>query len=162
MDAKTKLKARKPSRHVMGGLDRRPARSCFFAIGTARREAGVAPECGIEPAPVGFAEVFKRTLYVADLKPGGRDLAKDLSDTFGVLRPRGRAGDIIESDAEKGIPNVAFSDRDIVRRQAAGKLREGELSLGHLWKYAQEAGLAPIGAVTHPGARAEKTCHADR
>jgi hypothetical protein len=161
MDAKAKLKARKPSRHVTEGLERRLDRSGCFAPDAAWIRANVAPRSGIEFAPFSFAKVAKRTRYAADLKPAGRDLAKDLSDISGVPQPRGRANDIIAFDAKKGVPNVGFSGRDIVRRQAAGTPQESELGFGQLWKYARKVALAPIGAVTHSGARSEKTCHAD-
>ncbi len=44
----------------------------------------IAHECGIEFDLFDVAEVFKRTPYIADLKPGGRYVAKDLFDAGGV------------------------------------------------------------------------------
>src|SRR5471032_1384376 len=44
----------------------------------------IAHECGIEFTLFDVAEVFKRTPYVADLKPGGRFVAKDLFEAGGV------------------------------------------------------------------------------
>jgi dihydroxy-acid dehydratase len=44
----------------------------------------IAHECGIEFTLFDVAEVFKRTPYVADLKPGGRYVAKDLFEAGGV------------------------------------------------------------------------------
>jgi dihydroxy-acid dehydratase len=44
----------------------------------------IANECGIEFTLFDVAEVFKRTPYVADLKPGGRYVAKDLFEVGGV------------------------------------------------------------------------------
>ncbi|HTS41756.1 MAG TPA: dihydroxy-acid dehydratase [Xanthobacteraceae bacterium] len=44
----------------------------------------IAHECGIEFSLFDVAEVFKRTPYVADLKPGGRYVAKDMFEAGGV------------------------------------------------------------------------------
>jgi dihydroxy-acid dehydratase len=44
----------------------------------------IANECGIEFDLLDVAEVFRRTPYVADLKPGGRYVAKDLFEAGGV------------------------------------------------------------------------------
>jgi dihydroxy-acid dehydratase len=44
----------------------------------------IANECGIKFDLFDVAEVFKRTPYVADLKPGGRYVAKDLFEAGGV------------------------------------------------------------------------------
>jgi dihydroxy-acid dehydratase len=44
----------------------------------------IAHECGIEFNMFDVAEVFKRTPYVADLKPGGRYVAKDMFEAGGV------------------------------------------------------------------------------
>jgi dihydroxy-acid dehydratase len=44
----------------------------------------IAHECGIEFNLFDVAEVFKKTPYVADLKPGGRYVAKDMFEAGGV------------------------------------------------------------------------------
>jgi dihydroxy-acid dehydratase len=44
----------------------------------------IAHECGIEFNLFHVAEVFKRTPYIADLKPSGRYVAKDLFEAGGV------------------------------------------------------------------------------
>src|SRR5579862_1604282 len=44
----------------------------------------IANECGIEFDLFDVAEVFKRTPYVADLKPGGRYVAKDMFEAGGI------------------------------------------------------------------------------
>jgi dihydroxy-acid dehydratase len=44
----------------------------------------IAHECGIEFSLFDVAEVFKRTPYIADLKPAGRYVAKDLFEAGGV------------------------------------------------------------------------------
>ncbi len=44
----------------------------------------IAHECGISFTMFDVAEVFRRTPYVADLKPGGRYVAKDLFEAGGI------------------------------------------------------------------------------
>jgi dihydroxy-acid dehydratase len=44
----------------------------------------IAHECGIAFDLFDVAEVFKRTPYIADLKPGGRYVAKDLFEAGGI------------------------------------------------------------------------------
>src|SRR5690349_2138121 len=44
----------------------------------------IAHECGIEFDLFDVADVFKRTPYIADLKPGGRYVAKDMFEAGGV------------------------------------------------------------------------------
>jgi dihydroxy-acid dehydratase len=44
----------------------------------------IAHECGIEFTLFDVAEVFKKTPYVADLKPGGRYVAKDMFEAGGI------------------------------------------------------------------------------
>ncbi|WP_349371028.1 dihydroxy-acid dehydratase [Salinarimonas sp.] len=44
----------------------------------------IAHECGIEFDLFDVAEIFRRTPYVADLKPGGRYVAKDLFEVGGI------------------------------------------------------------------------------
>jgi dihydroxy-acid dehydratase len=44
----------------------------------------IAHECGIEFTLFDVADVFKRTPYIADLKPGGRYVAKDMFEAGGI------------------------------------------------------------------------------
>jgi dihydroxy-acid dehydratase len=44
----------------------------------------IAHECGIEFDLFDVAEIFKKTPYVADLKPGGRYVAKDMFEVGGI------------------------------------------------------------------------------
>jgi len=44
----------------------------------------IANECGIDFTLFDVAEIFKKTPYIADLKPGGRYVAKDLFEAGGV------------------------------------------------------------------------------
>src|SRR3990167_11294391 len=44
----------------------------------------IAHECGIKFDLFDVAEIFKRTPYIADMKPGGRYVAKDMFESGGV------------------------------------------------------------------------------
>lgn len=70
-------------------------------------------------------------------------------------------GDIIRIDAEAGSLEVQLSDEELAARRKEWKPREHNYQSGALWKYAQTVGSAEKGAVTHPGARAEKHVFAD-
>ncbi|HEX3937976.1 MAG TPA: dihydroxy-acid dehydratase [Xanthobacteraceae bacterium] len=72
-----------------------------------------------------------------------------------------RDGDIIKLDGEKGTLDVELSNEELERRRKDWKPREGEYGSGYLWKYVQQVGTARDGAVTHPGASAEKASYAD-
>ncbi len=72
-----------------------------------------------------------------------------------------RDGDIIKLDGEKGTLDVELSSSELERRAKEWKPRESEYGSGYLWKYTQQVGSARDGAITHPGAAAEKTCYAD-
>jgi dihydroxy-acid dehydratase len=70
-------------------------------------------------------------------------------------------GDILDLDAEAGTLNVRLDTKELERRRAAWKPREEPFGSGYLWKYAQGVGPAVNGAVTHPGAQAERQSYAD-
>jgi dihydroxyacid dehydratase/phosphogluconate dehydratase len=88
MNARINLNDRLPARHVTEGF------------GPARRSGSCDPAWGrsaapIDQASVGIAqggafdlfdvgEVFKRTPYIADLKPAGRFVAKDLAEAGSI------------------------------------------------------------------------------
>jgi dihydroxy-acid dehydratase len=72
-----------------------------------------------------------------------------------------RDGDVIAIDAEKGTIEVELSDAELSKRAKAWKPREGNFGSGAIWRYAQTVGDAADGAVTHPGAKAEKRIYAD-
>src|ERR687896_2692877 len=44
----------------------------------------IAHECGIDFTLFDVAEIFKKTPYIADLKPGGRYVAKDMFEVGGI------------------------------------------------------------------------------
>lgn len=70
-------------------------------------------------------------------------------------------GDIIVLDADKGTIAVELDDAELARRAKAWKPRENGFGSGALWRYAQNVGDAEKGALTHPGAKAEKRAYAD-
>jgi dihydroxy-acid dehydratase len=57
--------------------------------------------------------------------------------------------------------NVKVSSDEMAKRRKSWKPREIDFGSGYIWKYAQQVGDALHGAVTHPGAAAEKSCYAD-
>ncbi len=65
-------------------------------------------------------------------------------------------GDIINIDALAGTINVELSDTELANRKKEWKPRENNHTTGALWKFAQLAGPASKGAVTHQGGKAEK------
>jgi dihydroxy-acid dehydratase len=71
-------------------------------------------------------------------------------------------GDMITLDAIKGVISVDLSEDELAkRREAWTGPRETIYASGALWKFAQQVGSTRLGAVTHPGAKAEKHVYAD-
>ncbi|MEP1201362.1 dihydroxy-acid dehydratase [Tateyamaria sp.] len=66
-------------------------------------------------------------------------------------------GDVITINAIEGSINVALTDEELEERKAAWTgPRETLYGSGALWKYAKLVGPTYLGAVTHPGAKAER------
>ena len=72
-----------------------------------------------------------------------------------------RDGDMIVLDAEAGTIDVELSDEELEARRKDWKPRGTDFNSGALWRYAQTVGPAYLGAVTHPGGKAETHCFAD-
>ncbi|MDH5723804.1 MAG: dihydroxy-acid dehydratase [Alphaproteobacteria bacterium] len=70
-------------------------------------------------------------------------------------------GDIIRIDADKGTLDVKLSEAELAVRKKDWKPRENNYQSGALQKYAALVGPAKDGAVTHPGASAEKHTFVD-
>ncbi len=71
-------------------------------------------------------------------------------------------GDMITIDAIKGELSVALSVDELATRRAAWPgPRETIYASGAVWKFAQLVGPTNKGAVTHPGARAERHIYMD-
>jgi dihydroxy-acid dehydratase len=72
-------------------------------------------------------------------------------------------GDMITLNAVTGELSVALSDEELAARKAKWKgPRETQYASGALYKYARLVGGARQGAVTHPGAKAEKHVYMDQ
>ena len=71
-------------------------------------------------------------------------------------------GDVITLNAIAGTLDVALTDEELAERKAVWTgPRETLYGSGALWKYAQLVGGAYKGAVTHPGAKAERHDYMD-
>ena len=65
-------------------------------------------------------------------------------------------GDKIILDAINGTIDVDLSEEEIAFRRSNWQARQNDYQSGALWRYANNVGSARFGAVTHPGAKAEK------
>ena len=73
-----------------------------------------------------------------------------------------RNGDIITIDAKRGTIKVKLTATELRQRKKEWSgPRDTIYGAGALWKYAQLAGPAQGGAVTHPGGKDERHCYAD-
>jgi dihydroxy-acid dehydratase len=70
-------------------------------------------------------------------------------------------GDIIAIDANVGTIDLQVDAATLAKRKAAWIPRTHDYQSGALWRYAQNVGPAWQGAVTHPGAQAERHVYAD-
>ena len=78
----------------------------------------MANEVGIDFDLFDVAEIFKRTPYIADLKPGGKYVAKDVYDIGGVPQ-------ILKALLEGGVSARRLPDRH--RQDAGAESREREI-----------------------------------
>ncbi len=143
MDARTSITGRLPSRQVADG------RSANAAL----HLPAIALQRGIT---FNAAEVFKKTPCAADLKPGGRDVAKDMIEIAGMPFPPQA---LLGFDA--GTLDIKLTDAELAERKTKWKPRATDHTSGALWRYAQQVGPAVDGAVTHPGGAHEKQYYAD-
>ena len=70
-------------------------------------------------------------------------------------------GDLIRIDAEAGTIDLLVDDATLAARRAGWQPRVHDYQSGALYRYSQTVGPASRGAVTHPGARAERHMFAD-
>ena len=70
-------------------------------------------------------------------------------------------GDTIRIDADAGTIDLDVATDVLAARKAKWQARQSDYGAGALWRYAQNVGPAYKGAVTHPGARAERHVYAD-
>jgi len=72
-----------------------------------------------------------------------------------------RDGDMIRIDAVAGTIDVELSEEELTERRKAWQPRKTDYNAGAIWRFAQNVGPARLGAVTHPGAKAETHVFAD-
>ena len=77
----------------------------------------MAHECGIEFDLMDVCAIFKRTPYIADLKPGGKYVAKDVYDIGGMPADHARA-------ARRRLPARGLPDGHRQDHQAESRERE--------------------------------------
>jgi dihydroxy-acid dehydratase len=70
-------------------------------------------------------------------------------------------GDAIRIDAEAGTIDLLVAEEELERRRGAWRAPVSDYGSGALWRYARNVGPAYKGAVTHPGAAAERHVFAD-
>ncbi|MEQ1548397.1 MAG: dihydroxy-acid dehydratase [Chakrabartia sp.] len=70
-------------------------------------------------------------------------------------------GDMIHIDAESGTIDLDVAEDVMAARKAKWQPRVTDYQSGALWRYAQNVGPAYKGALTHPGAKAERHVYAD-
>ncbi|MGH6953257.1 MAG: dihydroxy-acid dehydratase, partial [Alphaproteobacteria bacterium] len=72
-----------------------------------------------------------------------------------------RDGDVIRIDAVAGRLDVELTKAVLDKRRRSWRPPKAEFGSGVLWRYAETVGPAFKGALTHPGARAERQAYAD-
>jgi dihydroxy-acid dehydratase len=70
-------------------------------------------------------------------------------------------GDTIAIDAEAGTIDLLVDEALLAERRARWQPRQNDYQAGALWRYAKTVGPAYLGAVTHPGGKAETHVYAD-
>jgi dihydroxy-acid dehydratase len=70
-------------------------------------------------------------------------------------------GDVIAIDAKAGTIDLQVAADVLAARKSAWTPRVNDYQSGALWRYAQNVGPASKGALTHPGAKAERHVFAD-
>jgi dihydroxy-acid dehydratase len=69
--------------------------------------------------------------------------------------------DMIAIDAEAGTIDLLVDESVLAERRTRWQPRQNDYQAGALWRYAKTVGPAYLGAVTHPGAKAETHVYAD-
>jgi dihydroxyacid dehydratase/phosphogluconate dehydratase len=153
MDAKTNIRKRFPGRHLTEDRSLENAAAVIVAMsGSTNAALHLA---------IAHTEIFKKTPYAAGLKPGGRDVAKDMFEVGGIPLLTKTSLDCDHLSAGVGSLNVKLTGAELAERKTKCKARETNHTSGALWKYARQVGLAVDGAVIHPGRAHEKQCYAD-
>jgi hypothetical protein len=167
MDAETNLKARLPSRQVTEGPERAPAALTASDRPEASRvtAAKLTPDrSAIALELSGVAAVFKRTSSVPDLKPAGRDVAKDLFEAR-LKKPK-LSGPAHCFDAEEAcleaVTTRKYREGDMsVMCDAGPKCGPATAALAKDLFRHSEVTIRRAGAVIHAGGAAEVRSYAD-
>jgi hypothetical protein len=158
MDARTpaiSLTSRQPDRLMTG-----PARAlklCREGVLVANvgaptyavRALVIVDECCSALDPIEWADIFKKPPCVPDLKPRGRDVAKDILE-IGNIR-----------HADDGMANENLTDQKLAAHKTKHQLCATNHLAGVLWNVAHQVGAALDGAVIHSGRAHEKQCYAN-
>jgi hypothetical protein len=160
MDASTpatSIEARLPSRRIAEG--RAHAHLCRDVVAgavanrvggmDATLSPGIVDECCSALELIEVRGIFKKPPCVPDLKPRGRDVAKDMLEIDSIPVPGG------------GMDCLNLTNQKLTTRQTNTEFCAISHTSLKLWKYAQQVGPAVDGAVTHPGRAHEKQCYAD-
>jgi len=119
----------------------------------------MAHECGIEFTLKDVAEIAARTPYIADLKPGGRYVAKDMGEAGGVpmlLRTLLDAG-LLHGDCmtvtgktlAENLANVVWRDDQDVIRPVSNPLSPTGGVVGLWGSLAPEGGIVKVAGLKH-------------
>ena len=141
MDAKTPTTAQNallPNCPLGGadhGLRRRPGAN------------GVTPLRGFRSERSGAGEIFKKPPCVADSKPAGRYVAKDMPEVESMPLPE--------------TFNAKFIGERGAARPTIWTPRATNPTPGMLWKVAQPVAAVADSVVAHPGGAHEKQCYVD-
>jgi dihydroxy-acid dehydratase len=192
MDARTNFKSQPRNRHVIEAAECAPHRSYRYAMGPTAASGGstnpalhlpaIAHEFSGAFTLFDVADVFKRTPYIAGLKPVGRYVAKDMFEFDCIALPINALldhgylhGECITvtgytvAEKQKSVQCNPHHDVDYPANKPI-TVTGGVVGLtgnlapegaGYPWKYAQQVGPAIDGATTRPGGAAGKQSHAD-
>ena len=121
------------------------ARANIAALLPHRRAAAVAHERAITFDRVGVVEIFKKTPSIADSKPAGRDVAKDL----------------FEIDGMPFLVTTPLARGERAERPGSRRPRDEKCGSGAIRENARQVGAAVNGAIIHRGGAEEKQRYAD-
>lgn len=144
MDVRTIIKGRSPSRQPTAG--------------GSTNAALLQPVAHAGHINFNSAEIFKKPPCVADLKPDGRYVAKDIGEVTNIPP---LLHTFVGFDADARPLNVKLTGVGVADRKTKWKPRTTNHTSGALREYAQQVGPALDGAVTRPGGAHEKQCYAD-
>jgi hypothetical protein len=110
-----------------------------------RHMAAIARRLAISFDCAGVVEIFKKTPCIADSKPAGRVVAKDLYEIDGI----------------PFLATTQLAGGEFANRRRSRTSREDKGGSGAIREAARRVGPAVSGAITHRGGAEEKQCYAD-